>query len=155
MSAKQDGVLPRATARLIDQMIEISGAKRTDNVTIAGSGHLDFLITLCRRGFARVTCWVADRAAPINDLPADVLFVTNVGSDAGALTLLARFGRSLRPNGVLVIRYSRQFPKGHGQALGRLLAEYGFAITQQTTEATGGMLLCVRKQVGAVQARAA
>jgi hypothetical protein len=155
MSTKQDGVPSRATAGLIDRMIEISSAKRTDHVTIAGSGHLDFLITLCRRGFARVTCWVAGRAAPVNDLPADVLFLLNVGSDAGVLTALARFGRNLRPGSVLVIRYTDQSPRGQGHPLHRFLAGYGFAMTQQTVDAAGGMLLCARKQAGTVQARAA
>jgi hypothetical protein len=155
MSTKQDGVISRATASLVEQMIEISGAKHTDNVAIAGSGHLDFLVTLCRRGFDRVTCWVTDRAAPITEAPADVLFVLNVGGDAEALTALGRVGRTLRPSGVLVIRYAAQFPKGHGHPLHRLLAGYGFAMTRQTVDAAGCALLCARKQASAVQARAA
>ena len=155
MSTKQDGVPSRATAEVIEQMIDISGVRRTDNVAIAGSGHLDFLVTLCRSGFARVTCWIADQAAPITEAPADVLFVLNVGSDAGVSTIMSEFGRSLRPGGALVIRFVRRSPKSHGRLLGRLLGRYGFTITQQQIDAAGGTLLCARKQACAVQARAA
>ena len=102
MSTAYNGVSAQTPSHLFDELIGASGAKRTDYIAIAGRRHVDLLIELCQRGFARAACQAAEQAPNAGE-PADVLLVPSISSDTELANILAKAGRSLRAGGTLVV----------------------------------------------------
>ena len=137
----------RPAPDILEEMIHASGAKSADRLTIAGGRYLDLLIGLCRRGFVCVSCHAADRGPPAGEAASDVLWIPEVESEAQLLVVVARLGRNLRPEGILLIRQQRQFPAERLRRLPSLLAERGFMLEKQIATASGGILFCARKRL--------
>jgi hypothetical protein len=136
----------RTAPDIVEEMIHASDAKSADRLTIAGRGSLDLLIGLCRRGFGQVSCRAADQGPHAGEPPADVLWIPEVESEAHLLTVMARLGRALRSDGVLLIRQRRRLSKDRSRRLGSLLAECGFTLERQTATVNGSMLFRARKR---------
>jgi hypothetical protein len=146
MSATQVSVLSETPSDVCDVLIGVCDARKTDYIAIAGRRHVDLLIELCQRGFARAACQAAEQA-PSTGEPADVLLVPSISSDAELLDILAKAGRSLRAGGTLVLRDERG-PLGAGSVLRlhRVLAANGFRLIKKAPRHDRlGEILCARK----------
>ena len=66
---------------LAHEVVAASGARPTDNVTIAGTEHIEILIELIRRGFSHVLCRSAEHGPHMAAPPADILIAPNIKSE--------------------------------------------------------------------------
>jgi hypothetical protein len=132
-------------------MIRLSNARLSDRVTIIGRGELGLLLELSRRGFAEAAC--IDPSGPRASGEAEILWIATRGSDAEFATMLARFERSLRPGGVILVHEDGSVtPAERGQrirALRRFLLARGLVPLQQVPDGVGGFLVAARKPTGA------
>ena len=93
--------------KLVEQMVQLSGAGVADCVAIAGPEHLGLLLALCRRGFVRAEC-VAVATGPRLRSEIDVLWIPGTGSEQDVAAALTRMLRMLRPGGTVVVTYGPQ-----------------------------------------------
>ena len=135
------------TRALAHQLICASHARPADNVTIAGTQHLEILIELIRHGVCHAQCCTVDHGPHTAMPPADILIAPNVRSDVELSNLLDRLGSELRPRGVLVFCCAPSDSVARDRNLRRVLIERGFA-TVERTAAHGdvGALWCAHKQ---------
>jgi hypothetical protein len=142
----------RSPARdVVHEVITASGARTADNVTIAGTEHLEILIELIRRGFSHVLCQSSDHGPHMAAPPADILIAPNVKSEADLQAVLTRLGRDLRPRGVLVMSYAQESSSFSDRRLRRLLMEGGFAAVERIAgHGSVGTLWCAHKQAASL-----
>jgi hypothetical protein len=146
----------RLSGEFAERLIDASGATPADCVMIAGYQHLDLLIALCRRGFARAMCQAEDQGPNGAGPVADVLLVPGVRNDAELVTVITRLGRNVRAGGKLVLRDARGILTNRTPYMRRLLADHGFTLVRQVLHpANAGMILHARKQGAAAQFAAA
>jgi hypothetical protein len=126
------------TPALVDRFIQLSGARPCDQIIIAGAAHLEHLITLTRRGFARVSCQSPERSPHVPNSKADAIFAPSVKGGAQLLSLLNDLGSRLQPGGTLVVAA----PDLAGDELNAALLAHGFG----SLEPMGDGLWRVRKQ---------
>jgi hypothetical protein len=137
------------------QVVAASGARPADNLTIAGTDHLELLLELIRRGFSQVLCRSADHGPHMATPPADILIAPEVRSEAELSRILTRLGRDLRPRGILVLSVAQTGAACDGRRLRRMLMEAGFtAVERNAASGDAATLWCARKQ-GASLPRAA
>jgi hypothetical protein len=126
------------TRVLVDRFIQLSGAQLGDQIIIAGAAHLDHLLALTRRGFARVSCQSPEHSPHVPNSKADAIFAPAIANEAQLISLLNGLGSHLQPGGTLVVA-SRAFS---GDALDAALLTHGF----QSLEPMGDGLWRARKQ---------
>ena len=137
---------------LVNEVIAASGAQPADNVTIAGTEHLEILIELIRCGFSHVLCRSADHGPRMAAPPADILIAPNVKSEADLRTVLTRLGRDLRPRGLLVLSHAQNCSSFNERHLRRLLTEGGFTAVERIAEhGDVGTLWCAHKQAASLR----
>jgi hypothetical protein len=88
---------------LVDRFIQASGARLSDQIMIAGARNLDCLISLTRRGFARVICQSPERSPHVPNSRADVILAPAIANEAQLLDLLQHLGSALQPGGTVII----------------------------------------------------
>ena len=147
---------PRSLERdLAREAVTVSGARPTDNVTIAGTAHIEIVIELVRRGFSHVVCQSAINGPHMAAPPADLLIAPNVKSETELRSVLKRLAHDLRPRGVLVISCAAIGSSLSERCLRRLLMEEGFsAVERSASRGDVGTLWCAHKARAAL-ARAA
>ncbi len=91
------------TPALVDRFIQASGARLSDQILIVGACHLDHLISLTRRGFARVSCQSPERSPHIPNSTADAILAPAIASEAQLLSLLKDLGSRLHTGGTLIV----------------------------------------------------
>ncbi|HEY1506807.1 MAG TPA: hypothetical protein VGF92_21065 [Stellaceae bacterium] len=126
------------TLASVDRFIQRSGARPCDQIIIAGAAHLEHLITLTRRGFARVSCQSLERSPHVPNGKADAIFAPAVAGEAQLLALLEGLGSRLQPGGALIVAA----PTLAGEGLDAALLAHGFG----SLEPMGDGLWRVRKQ---------
>jgi hypothetical protein len=150
MSVSRQAGFVQAEPELLDQMIRASAAQSGDQVTIVGRGTMALLLGLCRRGYARVSCHAAAGGPRLAEPAVDLLWLLDIAGDEQLLDAISRFGRSLRPDGRLLIHDLRSMPRGSVRRLRALLGQHGFDLERQTSaDAAGGVLLSARRRLGA------
>ena len=142
----------RSEQDLARRLVTASGARPADVVTIAGSGHIEILIELIRRGFSDVLCRSAVDGPHMATPPADVLLAPNVTSETDLDSVLKRLGSDLRPCGILALSIPPIFSSLDERRLRRRLFECGFtAIERIAGRGDAGTLWCARKHAAAVR----
>src|SRR5581483_3979076 len=116
----------RQGAELASKLIEASGARAADHITIAGTRHLDLLLALYGRGFCHVACQATNQECPHDaQSAADILLVPHLEDERELSAVLARLAPVLRKGGKLVVGAVGK--QEVATRLRRLLAERGFA----------------------------
>jgi hypothetical protein len=146
MSVSSDAGFGETEPELLEQMIRTSAARPDDEVKIVGRGTMALLLGLCRRGFARASCFVG--AGPsASERPIDRLWLLDVTSDEQIVSALARFGRGLAGDGRVLIQDRRPALGGRVPALRMLLARHGFSLERLAPAGVvGGLLFCARRR---------
>jgi len=134
----------RQTPALVDRFIEVSGARPQDQIIIAGAAHLEHLIMLTRRGFARVSCQSPERSPHVPNSKADAILAPAVASEAQFLSILKDLGSNLRAGGTLILELLPQSIIA-GDTLRPLLPAMGMSL-----EPVGDGLWRVQKQDAAL-----
>ena len=93
----------------IDDFIAAAGARLADRIIIAGAAHLEFLISLTRRGFMSAICQSPSRSPHIPNSKADAILAPAVTDEASLVAILDGLGAELRPGGALVIEAAPAF----------------------------------------------
>jgi hypothetical protein len=128
------------------EVIAVSGALPADNVTIAGTGHLEMMVEFIRRGFSHVQCRSADNGPHLPASPTDILIAPDVKSEADLTAVLTRLGRDLRPRGLFVISCAQAGSSIDERRLRRLLLAGGFTAVERIAGHGGaGTLWCAHK----------
>jgi len=109
----------------LDDFIELSGARPSDKVIIAGAKHLDLLLSLMRHGFAQVICQASTQDPCVGQSPADIILAPAVRSETDLLSILRRLGSVLRRGGVLVLQTTQPFNFLNNARLRQALADIG------------------------------
>lgn len=126
------------TLALVDRFIQLSGARPCDQIIIAGAAHLEHLISLTRRGFARVSCQSPERSPHIPNGKADAILAPSIAGEAQLLSLLEGLGSRVQPGGTLIV-VARDLA---GDTVNSALLAQGFG----ALEPMGDGLWRVRKQ---------
>ena len=126
------------TPALVHRFIQLSGARPCDQIIIAGAAHLEHLIALTRRGFARVSCQSPEHSPHVPNSKADALFAPSVTGEAQLLSLLDGLGSRVLPGGALIVAA----PDLAGDKLNAALLAHGFG----ALEPMGDGLWRARKQ---------
>jgi len=148
MSRLPEAEPDRPAPELLEQMIWASRVRCVDRLTIAGRGHLDLLIGLCHRGFARVSCRASDQGPRAGEPETDMLWIPGVENEAQLTKTLARLGRCLRADGIVLVHDRRRHSRQRFRRLCGVLAESGFTFDRQEAAADGSVLLCAHKRAG-------
>jgi hypothetical protein len=131
---------------LVHEVLAASGARPADNVTIAGTDHLEIMIELMRCGFSHVLCQSPDHGPHMATAPADIIVAPNVTSESALGAVVTRLGRDLRPRGVLVICWARPCSALSERRLRRLLMDGGFIAMERIAGRSGAETLwCAHK----------
>jgi hypothetical protein len=145
-----------STHHLADQLVQASGAKTADRITIAGSRHIDLLLALFDRGFGHVACQTVDQTCPHDaDSAADILLIPDI-ADADELdAVLARLGPVLRAGGTIALHAG--IDRRETAALRARLVGYDYMPVDWTNGVgpANDVILCARKRHPMPQARAA
>jgi hypothetical protein len=120
----------RSERTFIQEAVAVSGARPTDNVTIAGKRNVDVVIDLMRRGFSNVLCQSAENGPHVSP-PADLLIAPDLKSEADLINVLTRLGRDLRPRGVVVTTCAWAFTAVDERRLRRLFMAHGFVAVER------------------------
>jgi hypothetical protein len=138
---------PRSCTRaLAHELICASHARPADNVTIAGTVHLEILIELIRHGFSHALCCSAEHGPHMAMAPSDILIAPNIRNEIDLCNVLKRLGGELRPRGVLVFSCA-QSGSHSDRNLRRVIFERGFtAIERIAGHGDVGTLWCAHKQ---------
>lgn len=126
------------TPASVDRFIQLSGARPCDQIIIAGAAHLEHLITLTRRGFARVSCQSPEHSPHVPNSQADAIFAPSIAGETQLLSLLDGLGSRVQPGGALIVAA----PALAGGTLDTALLAHGFG----ALEAMGDGLWRARKQ---------
>jgi hypothetical protein len=145
MSIMHDAVMDDVEPKLIDRMIEISGIKSSDQVTIA-SGGIEFLIDLLHRGITQASCVVPGCALSAED--TDILLIPDTASLPAFAAMLDRVGRHLHAGGTAILYDAGTGQWQRRQQIRRILAEHGL-IPIGETQCGHGTLLSARKLAAA------
>ena len=140
-----------ASARdLADALVAASGARAKDRITIVGSGQIELLVALVRRGFANVACRAAGTALPPARGEADILLAPTVEGEADLRCIVRQFGASLAAHGALVIRANDSAGLG-GRRVRQIFLNAGFDAVERLP---GGRFWCARKQAASLASAA-
>ena len=139
---------PRGCERaLAQELISASHARPADNVTIAGTEHLEILIELIRHGCSHALCRSAEHGPHIAAPPSDILIAPNLKDETELCNVLKRLGGDLRPRGVLVFSCAQTGSSLSDRNLRRVLIERGFATVERIAgQGDVGTLWCAYKQ---------
>ena len=111
----------------VDDFIAAAGARLADRIIIAGAAHLEFLISLTRRGFMSAICQSPSRSPHIPNSKADAILAPAVKDEASLVSILDGLGAELRPGGALVIETAAAFDPSIAVRLRPALLARGFA----------------------------
>jgi hypothetical protein len=111
----------------VDDFIAAAGARLADRIIIAGAAHLEFLISLTRRGFMSAICQSPSRSPHIPNSKADAILAPAVKDEASLVAILDGLGAELRPGGALVIEAAPAFDPSTAARLRPALLARGFA----------------------------
>ena len=139
------------TRALAHALIRVSHAQPTDNVTIAGAGHLELLVELMRDGYGHALCRSVDHGPHMARPPADILVAPNVRDESDLCNILQRLGSDLRPRGLIVFSCAQSDTFGD-RNLRRVLIERGFtAVERIAGEGNVGTLWCAHKRAASLR----
>jgi hypothetical protein len=121
-----------------EHILQLLGVRPGQAVSVAGSGSLDVMVSLCRAGWERVECALQATCAGADET-SDLLILTGPPEALGALT--ARTVKLLKDGGVLVAALGRAEDDVSIRAA--LLAK-GMTLLQTTLEAHNGPVVAHR-----------
>lgn len=134
---------------VVGRMLAAANADTGENVAIIGSGRLDMVVELCRRGFARVGCANAGGVGLVD--PVELLLIPDAGRLRDLPGLLARATRRVLAGGAIVLHDSRpgrqQLRSRRLREFTRFLGQYGFFCVNQESDGDHGLVLVARRLV--------
>jgi hypothetical protein len=130
---------------LADEVIKLVGEKRTDRIILIGCEHIELLIQLAHTGFADVTCRSALAGPNAGEMSADIIIAPAVDRETELAAVLSRMGRSLRPDGVLILGTDATPFTNRTRQLQRLLIQHRFTFARKVVAPAHLTLLCCRK----------
>jgi hypothetical protein len=133
----------RGRSDISDELLDACGARLSQSVVIVGSGHVDLLAALCRRGFVCVTCQGSYTGLRRLDTPVDVLILRNCPSEPKLRHVLARYGRAMGEGAMVVLCTPSFSPFRSSLKLRALFAEHGLHLTHRSKRLSDGMTLHV------------
>lgn len=138
-------------AASVDAFIAASGACLSDQVIIAGAAHLEFLISLTRRGFLSVVCQSPQHGPHVPNSKADAILAPAVRDEAALLAILDGLGSELRDGGVLVVEAITPIDCSANLRLRRALHAQGLAALEPAADrGDSGALWRAHKKGGAI-----
>jgi hypothetical protein len=153
VNASGDRQSYRISTNLAEEIVAASAASPSAKVIIVGSGQLDLLIALLRRGFANVDCLSPD-GGPHPPKGETDLVIAAVRTDVELQHVLRRFGGVLHSGGRLLMHVAALDFRNE-RRVRELLLHAGFAALERLPSRGGqGHLWCARRQ-GIAMARAA
>jgi hypothetical protein len=136
----------RSRSDICNELLDACDAKPTESVVIVGSGHMDLLVVLCRRGFARVTCQTSSAGVRCLDTPVDVLILPNCSSEPKLRCAIARFDRVMGKGARIALCIPSVPPSRPLQYWHVLLAGRSFHPTQCSKRLSDGSTVYVARR---------
>lgn len=133
-----------------DDFIAAARVRLSDRIVIAGAAHLDFLLVLTRRGFARVSCQSPDHCPHIRCEKADAIFAPALRDEARALSVLKGMAAALNPGGVLVLETPPLEPTAELRLRAALRTQGFDAVASVGARSSGAVLWRAEKRPAAM-----
>lgn len=133
-------------AGVCEELVDACATTPGQAVTIVGTGQIDLLAALCRRGVARAACRAPQGGPHDPAAPADLLIIVDPRREPDLRRALGSLGRTMRAGSRVVLRLAGHLSSGRLCRLRRLLAEYGFGLTWMTQRLSDGSGLCFARK---------